>query len=273
MEHVHDHTFWEMVSETLTYPGLRPLLALWLGVLGSVMGSFLDCAASRRGTGRSVLKGRSQCDTCGHVLAAWEMIPIISWPLFRGTCRHCGAHIPVECWLAEVFGAAAFAALTLAIGVSWELLMWLILAALLLELSLIDAREQILPDGLLIAAAVVRLVFWVIEGHSLLALGGMAIGALSISVPLLLLSLLMDKVLGRESMGGGDIKLMAVLGLYFPWQQMVFLLLASCLVGIVGGLISAKRGKPFPFGPYIALGAIITRLAGGPVISWYLSLF
>ena len=264
MEHVHDHTFWEMVSEVLTAPELRPLLALWLGLLGSVMGSFLDCAASRRGTGRSVLKGRSQCDSCGHVLAAWEMIPLVSWPLFRATCRHCGAHIPVECWLAEIFGAAAFATLTLAIGGSWELLMWLILAALLLELSLIDARELIIPDGLLIAAAAVRLVFWAIEGHALPALGQMAIGALSVSLPLLLLSLLMDKVLGRESMGGGDIKLLAVL---------IFLLLASCLVGIIGGLITAKRGKPFPFGPYIALGAFITRLTGGPVISWYLGLF
>ena len=273
MEHVHEHTFLEMVDLVFTAEELRPLMALWLAVLGAVLGSFLCCAAARRGSGESVLKGRSRCDSCGHVLAAWEMIPVFSWPLLRGKCRHCGAKIPPADWLGETLLAAAFGALTLVIGVGGELWMWLILAALLTELSLIDAREQILPDSLLIAAAAVRLVFWAVGGFSLPALKTMAIGAVSVSVPVLAAVLVMDKVLGRESMGGGDIKLLAVLGLYLDWRHMLLTVLAACLMGIVGGAIGRKKGKPFPFGPYIALAAVLVRLAGEPVIGWYMGLF
>lgn len=275
MEHVHDHTLWETLIEVFTAEELVPLFALWLGVLGAVVGSFLCCAASRRGTGESALRGRSRCDSCGRVLAARDMIPIVSWLLLRGRCRHCGAKIPVSDWLGETLPAAAFAALTLVIGPSAELWMWLILTALLTELSLIDAKEQILPDGLLIAAAGVRLVFWAAGGFSLPELKTMAVGAVSVSAPVLAAALVMDRVLGRESMGGGDIKLLAVLGLYLPWRQMIFLLVCACLTGIAGGLLSRGRGgdKAFPFGPHIALAAIVTRLAGGPVVGWYMGLF
>ena len=123
MEHVHDHTFWGLLVETLTADELRFETAAKLRDRLAVMGSFLDCIASRHGSGESFLKGRSHCDSCGHVLAAWEMIPIVSWPLFRGKCRHCGERIPVISWLAEVFGAAGFAALALVLGGSVELLM------------------------------------------------------------------------------------------------------------------------------------------------------
>lgn len=252
---------------------LTPLFAFWLGILGAVLGSFLCCAASRRGTGESVWRGRSRCDSCGRTLAAWELIPIFSYLFFRGRCRTCGKRIPVDAILAEALGAFSFAALTLRLGLTAELVMWLILAALLLLLGLIDAREQILPDRLLLAAVLVRAVFWALSGFSLQELGRMALGAFGVSVPLLLLVLMMDRILGRESMGGGDIKLTAVLGLYLPWQQMLFMLLTACVLGIIGGLASRARGKAFPFGPYLALAALVTRLAGENVIRWYMGLF
>lgn len=273
MEHTHQHTLWRTLVEVFTAEELTPLFALWLGVLGAVAGSFLCCAASRRGTGRSVWRGRSVCDCCGRTLAAWEMIPIFSCLVFRGRCRTCGGRIPPEAWLSELLGAAAFAGLTLRLGLTVELPAWLIFSSLLLLLGLIDAREQILPDGLLLAGAALRLAFWALAGFSLPALGRMALGAVSVSVPLLVLSLVMDRVLGRESMGGGDIKLLAVLGLWFPWQQMLLLLMAACVLGILGALITRARGRAFPFGPYIALAALITRLAGENVVAWYAGLF
>lgn len=273
MEQVHGHSFWDMALSVLTAGEFRPVLALLLGVLGAVLGSFLACAASRRGSGDSVLKGRSRCDSCGRVLAVREMIPVLSWPLLRGRCRRCGAKIPVLYWLAEALPAAAFAALTMTLGVSAELGMWLILTALLTELALIDARELVLPDGLLAAAALVRLVFWAAGGFDRAEIAAMAIGAVSASVPLLAVALVMDRVLGRESMGGGDIKLLAVLGLYLDWRRMILLLVCACLAGIAGGLAARKRDSAFPFGPYIALAAVIVELVGERVVQWYVGLF
>lgn len=249
-------------------------LALWMAVLGAVLGSFFDCAAWRRAHGESVLRGRSHCGSCGHVLAARDLIPVVSYLVSRGRCRYCGAKIPGDALAAEAAGAASFFAVTLRYGLSPELIMWLALAALLLLLSLTDYMERRLPDVFLALAIANRLAFLPFLGDPVGKLPGMLIGAFSVSLPLLLAVLAMDRLLGRETMGGGDIKLFFVLGLYFPWIQMLFLLLISCILGIAGGLRSLRRapGEGIPFGPYISAAAMITMFVGEPVTAWYLGL-
>ena len=97
---------------------------------------------------------------------------------------------------------------------------------------------------------------------------------MAISVPLLLLVLLADKLLGRETMGGGDIKLVAVLGLHFGPLQTLFLLILSCVLGLaLGAAMKKAKDAPFPFGPALALAGWLTALCGAPLVSWYLSFF
>ncbi len=218
--------------------------AFWLAVLGAVLGSFFDCLAWRRAHGESIWRGRSHCGSCGHVLTVRDLVPVFSYLFARGRCRYCRAKIPADALLAELAGMAAFALLTWKTGLVPELAMWLILAALLLLLSLIDFHERLLPDGLLAAAVANRLIFFLLSGNAAARLAPMLIGAFSVSLPMLLVSLIMDRVLGRESMGGGDIKLLFVLGLYLDWMQMILLLFTACILGIAAALVRSAGAHP-----------------------------
>lgn len=246
-------------------------LALWLAILGAVLGSFLCCAADRGG----LPTGRSRCDGCGHVLGVGELIPIFSYLASKGRCRHCGASIPVRCLAAELVGAASFAALGLRFGPSLELVMQLILAALLLLLSLVDWTAHVLPDKLLLAAAVNRLVFLFLLREPLgETLPQMALGAFSVSLPLLLLSLVMDWLLNKDTLGGGDIKLLFVLGLYLSWLEMLLLLIFACALALLWAAGPGRRqaGGEIPLGPFLAASWLCVTLFGAPLIQWYVSL-
>ncbi len=257
----------------MTETGFHIYYTVWLGILGAVMGSFLDCLAWRRIHGESIFKGRSHCAACGHVLGVRDLIPVVSYLSTGGKCRYCGAGIPWDAPAAEIALAAAFSALAWKLELSPELFMWLIFAGLLLLLSLIDAMERLLPDALLAIAAGNRLAFWLFTGHSPAELKAMVIGACSVAVPLLLLVLALDRLWGRETMGGGDIKLLFVMGLYLHWTEMLLLLLTACILGIIGGLLGKSGGRGIPFGPYLAAACIVVRLFGSPLIDWYLGLF
>ena len=250
---------------------LQWYLTLWLAVLGAVLGSFLCCAADRGG----LPTGRSRCDACGHVLRAWELIPIFSYLCSKGRCRACGAAIPGHCLAAELAGAVSFAALGLHFGLSLELVMQLILAGLLLLLSLVDWTAHLLPDKLLAAAAVNRLVFLFLLREPLgEALPWMALGAFSVSLPLLLLSLFMDWLLKKDTLGGGDIKLLFVLGLYLSWLEMLLLLFSACVLALLwaAGPGRQRAGGEIPLGPFLAAAWLLVTLFATPWIQWYFSL-
>ena len=137
-------------------------LAFCMALLGAAMGSFLACAVDRHG----LPTGRSRCDSCGHVLGLRDLVPLFSFLLSRGKCRYCGAPIPLSCLAAEELEALAFGALTLRFGPTPQLGMLLGAAALLLLLSLIDWKEHILPDRLLLVLGVWRLFWAVLLGEN-----------------------------------------------------------------------------------------------------------
>jgi len=256
--------------------GAEPLLTtytlFWLGVLGAVMGSFLNCAAWRMAHGESILTGHSHCGSCGERLTARDLVPIFSYLFHRGRCRRCGAKIPADCLISELAGALLFLGLGWRCDVTPRLLMWLIFGSICLLLALIDWNTRLLPDKLLLLAAVNRLVFLLVLQEPLKeTLVSMLLGACSVSVPLLLLVLLMDRLLGRETMGGGDIKLLFVLGLYMDGLAMCLLLLTACVIGLAAGLAlrakSPERG--IPFGPAIVLAWYLVFMFGEPLLTWY----
>ncbi len=264
-------------AEAFMFPELiysLPLAAL-SALFGLIMGSFLNCLAWRLVHGESVMKGRSHCAACGHVLGPWDLVPLLSWLLLKGRCRYCGEPVSIRYPLAELICGAVYGTLAWRYGFSAETLRFLLLFSLLLAASLVDLEDGWVPDRFLIIGAAGYLLLLFLEPEPMKALLKGFIGAAALFFPLLFIVLAADKLLGRESMGGGDLKLFALLGLYFGWKMGLLLLILSCFTGLVfaAAMGKARPGRPFPFVPAIAAAAWLTAMWGEPAIRWYLSLF
>ncbi len=256
------------------YPPLTVCLIVLALVLGAVLGSFLNCAAWRLVHKESILRGRSHCALCGHTLGALDLVPIFSYLALKGKCRYCGQPISRRYPAVEAVSALVFCTVLLRFDVSWACLRFLWLLSLLLLGALVDYEDGWIPDRVSILAAIGYLPLALLEGGWKLLLSGVLSGA-AVLLALLAIVLVMEKIMKTEVMGGGDLKLFAVLGLYFGWQQGIFLVLVSCILGLAAMALSGrlKRRTETRFAPILYLSAWLTALVGGPVIEWYLGLF
>ena len=255
------------------YMLLKPELIYWLfcaGIFGAAMGSFLNCAAWRIARGESFLTGRSRCPVCGHTLGAADLVPIFSWLFLRGRCRYCGTRVSPRYVLAE----CAFSLLTVLCLWRFDLtplcLRNYVFFCCLFCLSLVDLDSFIIPDGCLIipALAWVLTLPFVPTNVELSLLAALLYGGGTLA-----LSLIMDRVLQKESLGGGDVKLFALMGLYLGPIASLFALLFSCLIGLLFAFAGRYgKGKPFPFGPAISAASALMTLYGAPLTNWYWSL-
>ena len=262
-------------------------------LLGLVMGSFINCWAWRYLNGESVMKGRSHCTSCGHELGARDLVPVFSWLLSHGKCRYCGEKVSARYPATEIICAVVFAAIVAVYGPTLEAVQLLIFASCLLFLSLTDLDDYLIPNGCILVALGTRVVYLAIEfvrgNITLEGIGFYALSAIVVGIVLVIIVIVADKVFGRDSMGGGDLKLFFVAAFYFGWQQGLFLIILSCVIGILVSLLGSRgksstpNGVPdnegegvmrraFPFGPSIAVACIITMLVGQPLVTWYLSL-
>lgn len=243
-------------------------LAFWLGAF---LGSAFNCLAYRMARGQKWSEGRSVCPTCGHTLGAADLVPIFSLLLLKGKCRHCGAKISARYVLTEALLGTVFASILWRFGLSFQTVSALTLCCCLFCLSLVDLDIQIIPNRFLAIPAVVRLAQLTAEERLVSSI----LPALVFGGGLLALSLVMDKLLHKDTMGGGDIKLIALLGLYFGFAECLFLILCACVLGIIAAsvLMKIRDDTPFPFGPALSIGAYITLLFGEEIVGWYLDLF
>jgi len=218
-------------------------------------------------TGRyDLVSPSSHCPRCGHRLRAWENLPVLSYLLLRGRCRACGRPISLRYPLVELLTAALSAAVCWRFGLTWPAAAALLLTWGLLALALIDLEHQILPDDLtyplLWAGLLASLPGWFVPPET--AIVGAAAGYLS----LWSIYVLHRWATGREGMGHGDFKLLAVLGAWLGWQGLPAVILASSVLGALAGLLlmltgRLRRGHPLPFGPFLA-GAGWAVLLVGP---------
>ena len=213
-------------------------------LFGAVMGSFLNCLAWRVTHGESVLKGRSHCPNCGHTLGVSELIPVFSWLFQRGRCKACGEKISIRYPLTELFFAAVTVLCLLRFDLTIECLRNYIFLCCLFALSLTDLESMVIPNGfhiVMLAVWILALPFvpgfrnWPEIIRSLIAFlvyGGGILG----------LSLLMDKLLKKDSLGGGDVKLIAVAALYLGLIGMLFAMLLASVIGLVYVLVKRFAG-------------------------------
>ena len=244
-------------------------------ILGLILGSGLNCLAGRIASGKKWAgKERSICPSCGHTLAAKDLVPLLSWLFLKGKCRYCGAKISIRYPLTEALLSVCFMSLLAVYGLSLHTVSLMVLCSCLFCLSLVDFDTQLIPDRFLIIPAIVRILELIFDGGFSSLLIPVATG-FGLGGSVLILSLIMDKILKKDTMGGGDIKLLALLGLYFTVPECFLLLLIACLLGIIMAMVLLKVNSdtPFPFGPALSLSAWVVLLAGKPFLHWYLNLF
>ena len=259
-------------------PGFTVYFCALAFLLGACMGSFLNCMAWRIVHGESVLRGRSHCDVCGHVLTARDLVPIVSFLAHHGRCRWCGAKLSARHVWAETVTGAVFVLIVLKFDISLQALGALALACVLLAGAFADLEGYIIPDRFVLAGIGLRVVWFFFEDWRR-ALPDALLGGFAVGGGLLAFVLLYEKLRKIEAMGGGDLKLLFVTGLWLGWAKNLLCLLLACMFGIVFGLATQKRraqqenAKILPWGPSICAAGIITMLAGDAVIAAYVSLF
>lgn len=241
-------------------------------ILGTVFGSFLNCMASRIQQGIPWWKGKSVCDSCGHELGILDLFPIFSYIFLKGKCRYCGSKLSIKYVYSElILGLLFLICLCIHGSIDIELFDYLGMICVLYGLSLCDINTYEIPDGFIIFGVIWSLLFQLLEGYSLNEIGINILIALCISGSILLISLILDKALKKETMGGGDIKLLFMTGLYLSLLGNLLELMIACVLGLI--LIGILKKDKIPFGPSISLAWYITILIGDIVIQWYITTF
>jgi leader peptidase (prepilin peptidase) / N-methyltransferase len=250
---------------------MAPALALaFLG--GLLIGSFVTVVGYRVPRGESIVAGRSRCTSCGARIAAYDNVPVLSWVILRGRSRCCGDRISPRYPLTEL-GLAALYLVTVAVlwGDAAEVALGLVFVTALVAVTLTDLDRRVIPNKVLLVAAVAGLVIVALGEPS--SLPERAIAAAAAGGGLFLVALAYPR-----GMGLGDVKLAAVMGLFLG-RNVAPAILVALLVGSLVGLTliaregAAARKRAIPFGPFLAIGGVVALLLGDQLVSWYLSAF
>jgi len=244
-------------------------------IFGALVGSFLNVCISRLPKEESIIWPGSHCPYCKKPIRFYDNIPLVSYVLLKGKCRHCKKSISIQYPLVEGITALSSLFLFLKFGPSLSYLFYFAFVAALIVITVIDLYHQIIPDvislpgigvGLIASLPLPQITF-------LNSLFGVLLGGGS----LFLVATCYQWLFKREGMGGGDVKLLAMIGAFLGWKAVILTILLSSLIGsITGILIMVVKGKDFkyaiPFGPFLSLGAMISLFYGESLINWYLYL-
>jgi leader peptidase (prepilin peptidase) / N-methyltransferase len=239
---------------------------------GMVMGSFIGVVADRVPRGASIVGPRSMCDSCGTQIAAYDNIPVLSYLLLRGRCRHCHARIPVRYPLVELALGAAFALTAVVLyDDPPKLALGLVFVAVLAAITLTDLDRGVIPNSILLVGAIAGVAIVAATDPS--SFGERAIAAVAAGGFLLAFALVYP-----GGMGMGDVKLAALMGLYLGSAVAPAILVGVLCGALVGVGVMLSRGPgarklAVPFGPFLALGGVVGLLAGDQLIDAYLNAF
>lgn len=241
---------------------------VYAGILGASVGSFMNVCVSRLPRGESLVRPRSKCPGCGGPIAWYDNVPLLSWVLLRGRCRECRQPISVQYPAVELITAGIWVGMALLYGPTWRALQGSILISLLFTISVIDARHYLIPDALSLGGLGAGLALSLLPGppSMVTSLIGAALGF----GVLLAVGVVGEWVFKKPAMGGGDIKMMAMVGAFLgPAGAMLTIFLGALAGTLVFAPLSLKTKKEVPFGVFLGLGAAIAFLFGEALVEWY----
>lgn len=247
------------------------MITFLAGVVGAVVGSFLNVVIARLPRGESVVRPSSRCPICGAAIRWHDNIPVVSFLALGGRCRDCGVSIPWRYPVVEAVTAALFAVAAWTSRSTADVIIACIFLATLVAVTVIDLEHQIIPDRITLPGVALGFlssflgtrVSWLDSLLGILAAGGILFAVI---------------VLSGGGMGGGDMKLGAMMGAFLGYK---LALLALFVAVVLGGAVALallatgirKRKDPIPFGPFLAAASAFTVLCGEPLVTWYLNVF
>jgi leader peptidase (prepilin peptidase)/N-methyltransferase len=268
----------------------EPVLVVFAGIFGAMLGSFLNVCVYRLPRNESVILPASHCPGCGKPIAWYDNVPLLSYLALRARCRHCGARISLQYPLVELATCVVWAGAVAWLGPSFAALSAAVFLTLLLGIALTDARHYVIPDefslgglgaGLalslapggirpldaVIGAAAGFALLWVVKAGGDWALARGWIGGEE-------LGQVLEPGEKPASLGGGDLKMMAMVGSFVAWRGVLLTAFLGSFVGVLVflPLVLLKRRAPVPFGVFLAAGAAATLVAGPAILGWYASL-
>jgi len=255
----------------------QPMLLCVVGLLGLVVGSFLNVVIYRVPRGESPVRPASHCPACGNEVRNRHNIPVVGWLLLRGRCADCAAPISARYPLVEAGTAALFVAVAAKFGLSWELPAYLYLAAIAIALAAIDIDVLRLPDAIVLPSYAVAPILLL---PAMIAQRSWDAGLRGLTAAAALYSLYFLLAVVHPAMGFGDVKLSLLLGLYLGWLGWSSLAVGAFAGFLLGGIVGAAlllarradRKTRIPYGPAMLAGAFVAVFAAAPITHWYVSL-
>ena len=241
------------------------MMAVAAFLVGACIGSFLNVVIHRLPRGESIVSPRSRCPGCGRPIRVIENFPIVSFIVLGGKCAGCGGAISWRYPAIELLTATGFAATFLLDGPGIPLLRDLLFFSLLVPIAFIDIDHRIIPDELSLGGLAAGLLLSFLTGGEWKE---SVAGALLGGGILYATAFLYEKVRGAEGMGGGDIKLLAMIGAFVGWRGALATIFFGALLGATGGILAMRKGgeglkTAIPFGPYLCVAALLSRYLGG----------
>jgi leader peptidase (prepilin peptidase) / N-methyltransferase len=244
------------------------ILLLIAGAFGAALGSFLNVCICRWPADESVIAPPSRCPECGAGIGWRDNVPILSWVVLRGRCRNCRGRISPLYPAIELATATVWVLAVIRFGLSWDALAMAVFFTILIGIAATDARTYLIPDEFTLGGLGLALLIALTPGGVtiLQALAGAATGF----AVLYLAAVLGEWWFKKPAMGGGDIKMMAMVGAFLGPLGSILTIFLGALVGTIIFLpISLRTKKLVPFGIFLAVGAVVTEVWGDPLVAWY----
>ena len=247
-------------------------------IFGSIVGSFLNVCIHRMPLGESIVWPHSHCPKCNKKIPAYDNIPFLSYIILKGKCRFCKGRISFRYPLVELLTALLFLIFFIRYGLNYDFFIFLVFICGLIIATFVDIQHRIIPDEISVGGIIFGFILTSIKGfnlrplgygprHMLDSLAGIVVGAGIIYLTGKIFDLVYFKLLKRppiqgetESMGGGDVKLLAMIGAFLGWQKVIFVFFLAPFFGAALGIINllTKKDHTIPYGPFLSFAAILS---------------
>ena len=237
---------------------------------GLLFGSFLNVCIYRLPLNKSIVKPPSACPKCNYQIKWYENIPLFSYIFLNGKCKGCKEKISLRYPIIELLCGLIMMGLYYYFGLTFELAFVSLIVLALVAVTFIDIDHKLILDKMVIFILVIGIIYEIVVRPVPILEG--VIGFFAASVPLLIIA-----ILSKGGIGGGDIKLMAVVGVFLGWKGVLVAMFLGAVVGAIFGIVTIilklkKRKDIIPFGPFLCLGILVSILYGGQLINWYVNL-